>query len=73
MELFSDIVQEPGEIFVEKQEIDVIKGQYDDIPRLNIPSNSTMFYKKKNKDPDFQLSSLTVEWFLASQGLSALS
>ena len=43
MELFSDIVQEPGEIFVEKQGIDVIKDQYDDIPRLNIPSNSTMF------------------------------
>ena len=61
MELFSDIVQEPGEIFVEKQEIDVIKDQYDDIPRLNIPSNSAMFYKKKNKDPNFQLSSLTVE------------
>ena len=60
MELFSDIVQEAGEIFVEKQEIDVIKDQYD-IPRLNIPSNSTMFYKKKNKDPNFQLSSLTVE------------
>ena len=60
MELFSDIVQEPGEIFVEKQEIDVIKDQYD-IPRLNIPSNSTMLYKKKNKDPNFQLSSLTVE------------
>ena len=48
MELFTDAVQGSGDIFVEKQEIDAIKDQYNDIPRLHIPSNSTIFDKKKN-------------------------